>query len=79
MKDLKQENFDFFNENLENYLKDEKMKFKFLVIHNKDVVQHFDTFEMAIQFASTHLPLDEFIIQQVIGKDEQINFIKYAS
>lgn len=78
MTTKKQENIDFFNSNFQTYLANNMLKSKFVVIHNKELKASFDTFSSALEFASSKFPTDEFVIQQVIGQDEQINFIRSA-
>jgi len=78
MSDPKKENMAFFNQNLENFLSDSKLKHKFVVIHNKEVKGYFDSFSIALEYASVNFPVEEFVVQQVIGEDEQINFIRSA-
>ena len=78
MEQKKKENIDFFYENLKDYLKDEKLKYKYVVIYNKELKNSFDTFDRALEYALSNFPQSEFAIQQVIGQDEQIGFLKSA-
>lgn len=77
-KDTKKENVDFFQQNLEEYLKDPSLKHKYVVIAEKELKNSFDSFSAALEFASANFSPTDFVIQQVIGIDEQINFIKSA-
>jgi hypothetical protein len=53
-------------------------KGKFVVIHSQEIKGSFDSFTNALQFATSNLPADEFIIQQVVDENEQINFVRSA-
>lgn len=72
---IKKENIDFFYDNLETFLKDESLLHKFLVIHNKEVKKAFKEFPEALKYAVVNLPKNEYVIQQVMKKNETVNFI----
>ncbi|MCG3175366.1 MAG: hypothetical protein MOGMAGMI_00295 [Candidatus Omnitrophica bacterium] len=78
MLDIKKENIHFFNQNLENFLSDSKLKHKFVVIHNREVKGCFDLFSTALEYALFNFSVEEFIVQQVISEGEQITFIYSA-
>lgn len=72
---IKKENIDFFYDNLESFLKDETLLYKYLVIHKKEVKKSFKEFPEALKYAVVNLPKNEYVIQQVLKKDETVNFI----
>lgn len=78
MSDKKAENIAFFKENLPAWLADEKLRDKYVVIHDRKVRGAFDTFNAALRDAVLRFPSDEFVIQQVIDASEVVNFIHCA-
>ena len=76
--DKKDKNFEFFRKHLKDYLANTVLKGKFVVIADGDLKGAYDTFEAAIKFAATTFPHNEFIVQQVIADEEQINFVRAA-
>jgi hypothetical protein len=68
-------NLKFFEENLEKFLTDPLMKRKHIIIHDQQVVGIFDTFDAALVNAVQTLSEGEFVIQQIIGKNDIINFL----
>jgi hypothetical protein len=73
--EAQKENLQYFQENLVNFLKNPIYKHKFAIIYNKEVYGIFDTFGSAIEKAASSLSQGEYIIQQIIGQDEVINFL----
>jgi hypothetical protein len=73
--EAQKENLRYFRENLADLLENPIYKHKFAIIHGKKVYGIFDTFSNAIEKAASSLPQGEYIIQQIIGKDEVINFL----
>ena len=71
-------NSDFYARESTVLLTNPLYKGKFVVIHNQELKGSFDSFNNALQFATSNLPLEEFIIQQVIDENEQINFVRSA-
>jgi hypothetical protein len=69
------ENLWYFQENLADFLKNPLYKHKFAIIFGKKIFGLFDTFENAIKEAVLSLPLGEYVIQQIIGENEVINFL----
>ena len=45
------ENIKYFEENLEEFLKDDLLKGKYIVIHDKEIKNSFDTFEATLKYA----------------------------
>ena len=72
------ENLKFFEENLDKWLNDLAYKHKYVVIANKELQGVYDDFPKALDFATSNFVAGEFIIQHVIGDDEQIGFLKMA-
>lgn len=73
-----EKNFEYFKANLEKWLADDLYRHKHVVIAEQELKGVYDTFPNAFYFASSKLTLGEFVIQHVIGKDEQISFIAAA-
>ena len=73
--EAQKENLQFFQDNLAEFLADPIYKHKFAIIYDKKVYGIFDTFGNAIEKAASSLPQGEYVIQQIIGKDEVINFL----
>lgn len=72
-------NISFFKENLSGWLADIAYKRKYVVIADQEVKAVHDSFPDALTFAAANLVRGEFIIQQVIGEDEQVDFLVLAS
>lgn len=78
MNPKKTENIDYFKASLPQLLNDPILKGKFVVIHNKNVKHSSDSFETALSWAVKSLPVDEFIVQQIIDPNDQVNFLRCA-
>ena len=78
MEQKQKDNLEYFQNNLNTWLKDIKLKHKFVVICEKEVKGSFDSFEAGLEYASSNFSPSEFIIQQVISSSEQLNFIRFA-
>lgn len=74
----KEKNTEFFNSKLNELLQNPSFHYKFVVIHEQQIKNAFDTFSSALEFATANFPPEEFVVQQVIAEDEQINFLKLA-
>jgi len=72
------QNIEFFNENVGNYVENPLLLNKYVIIHNEELINSFDNFENALEYALNKLPKNEYIIQRVIENTEIINFIKAA-
>ena len=68
----------FFDENLDTWLEDVAYKHKHVIIFEQKVQKVFDKFSDALEYAASKFPAGEFIIQHVIGKDEEVGFLKLA-
>ena len=75
----RQKNMEFFEKNLNFWLQDVAYKHKHIVIVDQEVKSVFDDFSDALSYAVSQFPSGKFIIQHIIGKDEQINFLKLAT
>ncbi|MDR1618148.1 MAG: hypothetical protein LBS06_03760 [Treponema sp.] len=69
------ENLHYFQENLADFLANPIYKHKFAIIVDKKIAGIFDTFGNAIEEAASHFPQGEYVIQQIIGENEVINFL----
>lgn len=72
-------NLDFFKQKLPALLTDPIYKNKFVIIHQQELNGFYDSFEMALTVAVSKFPKHEFVIQQVISEDENINFLFSAT
>ena len=68
----------FFNENLETWAADPLFKMKYAVISEKKLQGIFDTFETALGDAVSKFQPCDFVIQQIITRDETVNFLSPA-
>lgn len=78
MVDKKQMNIEFFRAQLATLLANPLLRGKFLVVHDQQVKQSFDTFDSALRYAVSQFPPEEFIVQQVVEDNEVINFLRAA-
>jgi hypothetical protein len=69
------ENIRYFDENLDKLLADPLMKTKHVIIHDRQIVGVFDTFDAAVTRASQTLPDGEYIIQQIVSDREIVGFL----
>ncbi len=74
----KRGNIDWFVANRDKLLTDQRLRNKFVVIHDLEVKSSFDTFDAALRAALATLPADEFAIQQVVEENATINFLRAA-
>jgi hypothetical protein len=73
--EAQKENLRYFQENLADFLANPLYRHKFAIIFDKKLFGIFDTFENAIKEAAPSLPQGEYVIQQIIGENEVINFL----
>ena len=72
-------NIRFFKENLGKWLEDVAYRHKYVIISDQEVKGVYDGFQDALKFAVDNgLVPGEHIIQEVIGEDERISFLKSA-
>jgi len=65
----------YFNENLETWANNPLYKLKFVIISGKDLKGIYDTFETALGAAVISYCSGDYIIQQIITEDENVNFL----
>lgn len=71
-------NKEFFEKNLNGWLENVAYRHKHVVIVDQKVEGVYDDFSRALDFAAGRFVLGEFIIQHVIGADEQVGFLRMA-
>jgi len=70
-----QQNYDFFLSKKDELLQDLTKKGKYVVIHEKALVQFFDNFETAFIWAKNEFTDSNFLVQHVIKEEDVTNFI----
>jgi hypothetical protein len=65
----------YFRENINEFLKDNALRFKQVIVSNKQIVKSFDGLDKAVQYAVKNLTKGEYIIQQVVNEDDMVNFV----
>jgi hypothetical protein len=73
--EIQKENLQYFQENLASFLENPLYKHKFAIVSDTKIAGIFDTFANAIEDAASRFPQGEYVIQQIIGEDEVINFL----
>jgi hypothetical protein len=68
----------YFNENLETWASNPLYKLKFVVISGEELRGIYDTFEAALSAAVVAYGSGEYIIQQILPKNETVNFLSPA-
>jgi hypothetical protein len=68
----------FFNENLAAWAADPLYRHKFAVISGKKLTGFYDTFEAALEAATAMYASGEYIVQQILPEDENVNFLSPA-
>ena len=74
----REKNIEFFNEHLESWLKEVAYKHKYVVIEGQEIKSVFDDFSNALKYATTNFDHESFIIQHIIGNNEQVGFLRLA-
>jgi hypothetical protein len=69
------EDIRYFDDNLDKLLADPLMKMKHVIIHDRQIVGVFDTFEAAVSHASQIFPDGEYIIQEIVPDREIVGFL----
>jgi len=72
------EAYNFFQQKLNDLVKNPLYKLKYVIIHENEIKGFFDTFDSALVQAVANYPQNDFIIQQVVSEDEVINFLYSA-
>ena len=76
LTEKQKENEGWFEDHLEDFLKNLEYKGKYLVIHNREVKKAFEYEHHAIEFAAREFKsFDECIIREVIDEREIVNFV----
>ena len=75
LSEKQQEDLKFFYSKLDELLANKLYKYKFALIHDKNIEGFFDTFENAISEAVSRFPPYEFVIQQIISEEDISEFI----
>ena len=78
LTEKQQEELEFFYSKLEDLLVDPLYKHKYALIHDKNIVGVFDTFENAITDAVSKFQPYDYVIQQIISKTEVTGFLYSA-
>jgi hypothetical protein len=65
----------YFDGRLDEFLNDDSLRFKHLVISNMKVVKAFDPLDSALQYAIENFKPGEYIIQQAVNEDDMVNFV----
>jgi hypothetical protein len=73
--ETQRENLRYFQDNLAEFLENPLYKHKFAIIYDKKISGIFDTFSNAIEDAAARFSQGEYVIQQIIGENEVINFL----
>jgi hypothetical protein len=68
----------YFNENIEAWADNSIYRLKFCIISGKELKGIYDTFEAALSVAVVTYGNGEYIIQQILPKNETINFLSPA-
>ena len=69
---------DFFDNNLEEWLKDDLKKNKYVVIYDESIKGIYDTIDGAVDYAYENFETGSFIIQQIFDENEIISYLKLA-
>jgi predicted DNA-binding WGR domain protein len=65
----------YFRENVAEFLKDNNLRFRHVLISGEQIVKSFDRIDLAAQYASENFKQGEYIIQQVIDENDLVNFV----
>lgn len=68
-------NYQFFESQLQEYLKNPLTKGKYGIFCNQELQGLFDSFDAAYSEACTKYPTDEFIIQQIVDSSTVVEFL----
>jgi hypothetical protein len=69
------EDLAYFWDNLDRFVNDPLLRFKQVVIHNKQITGAYDTAEAALSFALNTYPQGQYVIQEVIQDDDVVSFL----
>jgi len=65
----------FYKENLDTWIRNPLYKLKFVIISDMELKGFHDTFEAALEAAVISFNSGDYIIQQIISEDENVNFL----
>jgi hypothetical protein len=68
----------YFKSHLEEFLNNELLKDKHVVISDEKIQKSFDTFVAAADYAIDNFKPGNFIIQEIVDPKKIINFVKAA-
>lgn len=68
-------NLAYFEKVIDELLKNDLYKGKFVVIYKESIKGVFDTMENALKYAVGQFPRDELIIQQVVDENDIVSFL----
>lgn len=75
LSEVQQKNYDYFCKNLPAYLNDPVLKDKYAIFFNEELKGVYDSFSSAYSAACDAYPIGEFIIQQIVDKNEIVEFL----
>lgn len=75
----REKNLEFFEKNLDSWLKNVAYCHKYVIISECEVKKVYDEFPDALNYAAANFSPKTFIIQHIIGKNEQIGFLKLGT
>jgi len=78
LTEQQQEDLKFFYGKLNDLLADPIYKYKYALIHSKNIEGFFDTFENALGDAVSKFQPGDYVIQQIISKTEVSGFLYSA-
>jgi hypothetical protein len=76
--DKQEINLAFYKSHLEEFLSNNLLKGKYVVISDEKIQGAFDTLEVAISYAVDHFQVGDYILQQIINEDDIVSFLKAA-
>jgi hypothetical protein len=68
----------YYNDNINKWVNNPLYKMKFIIISGQEIKGFYDTFEAALGAAVMTFNNGDYIIQQIISKNEEINFLSPA-
>jgi hypothetical protein len=68
----------YFNDNIDTWACNPLYKQKFVIISGKELKGFYDTFEAALGAAVVTFNSGEYIIQQVLPENEEVNYLSPA-
>ena len=78
LSEVQQKNYEFFTQQLPEYLKNPILKNKFGIFFDEELKGVYDSFETAFEAACAQLPVGEFVVQQIMDSNEIVEFLRSA-